>query len=186
VATLEEYASSRSRGKLSYRVLREVYEEVSRGVVELVDPSPPLGLAGYLARLDYSLWFWSTLTLSSATLLLVYFSLAHPALTVLRYVFGSLFVLYLPGYVLVQALYPSERELSPLERLALSIGLSLAVVPLLGLLLNYTPWGIRLTPVALTLYAFTVSVGVLAAYRKSAAVRLEAELVKRKNKLRRR
>jgi len=183
MATLGEYVAERSRGRGLYRALREVYAEVSAGNLELLDPSPPTGLAAYLLRLDYSLWFWLTVLLSALTALLVRFSRLHPALAALRYVLGSIFVLFLPGYVTVEALYPSERDLSPLERLALSIGLSLAIVPLLGLLLNYTPWGIRLEPVVAALLAFVVAVGLAAAARKAAVVRMESEL-SRKAKVR--
>jgi uncharacterized membrane protein len=55
-------------------------------------------------------------------------------------------VLFFPGYVFITALFPEKKELDNLERLALSLGLSIAIVPLIGLLLNYTPWGIRLIP----------------------------------------
>jgi uncharacterized membrane protein len=34
--------------------------------------------------------------------------------------------------------------------------MSLALVPLIGLLLNYTPWGIRLTPIAISLLSLTL------------------------------
>jgi uncharacterized membrane protein len=34
--------------------------------------------------------------------------------------------------------------------------MSLALVPIVGLLLNYTPWGIRLTPIVLSLLALTL------------------------------
>lgn len=180
--TLEEYVAARSARGGFYRAVREAYEGALRGDLVLVDPSPPRGFASYLARLDYSLWYWTALVLSALTLALVF--LDAPALSVARYVLGSLFVLYLPGYAVVEALYPSGSELSPLERLALSLGLSLAVVPLLGLLLNYTPWGIRLAPVAVTLFAFTVIVSTVAAYRKYIVVKLEAELAKTKNKIR--
>jgi uncharacterized membrane protein len=81
-------------------------------------------------------------------------------------VLGSILVLFLPGYVLVEALYPRQEELGQLERLALSIGLSLAVVPLIGLTLNYTPWGIRLKPVTITLTAYTLALLAVAAYRR--------------------
>ena len=40
-------------------------------------------------------------------------------------------MLFLPGYALIEALYP-KRELDELTRFALSIGLSLALVPLTG------------------------------------------------------
>ncbi|MEM1645553.1 MAG: DUF1616 domain-containing protein, partial [Ignisphaera sp.] len=84
----------------------------------------------------------------------------------IRYVIGSLTVLFLPGYVTVEALYPKEDELTSLERLALSIGLSLAIVPLIGLILNYTPWGIRLTSVVIALIVYTMVIAMVASYRK--------------------
>ncbi len=68
----------------------------------------------------------------------------------LRYVFGGLLVLFLPGFSLIELLYAKRKELDDLTRLALSIGLSLAMVPLDGLVLNYTPFGIRLLPVAIS------------------------------------
>src|SRR3989442_12114602 len=74
-----------------------------------------------------------------------------------------LFVLLVPGYVLAAALFPGsltpqESEIDWTERIALSLGLSIAVVPFLGLLLNFTPWGIRFTPVVLTIVVFTFGV----------------------------
>ena len=73
---------------------------------------------------------------------------------------------------LIEALYPVESELSPLERVALSIGLSLALVPLVGLVLNYTPWGIRLTPILISLTILTVGLLAVASYRKYYVSRL--------------
>ena len=52
-------------------------------------------------------------------------------------------------------------------RVALSFGLSIAVVPLLGLILNYTPWGIRLYPILLTLLVFTILLSVITIYRRN-------------------
>jgi len=90
-------------------------------------------------------------------------------------VFGTIYVLFLPGYVLVEALYPEERELKPLERLALSIGLSLAVVPLIGLILNYTPWGIRLDPIIISLATYTLGLTLVATMRKFRVLRRKHE-----------
>jgi len=75
-------------------------------------------------------------------------------------------VLFIPGYVTVEALFPKGREMDGIERFALSVGLSLALVPLIGLLLNYTPWGIRLTPIVLSLVVFTVGVAGVGAGRR--------------------
>jgi uncharacterized membrane protein len=80
-----------------------------------------------------------------------------------RVALGLPFVLFFPGYTLVSALYPRRDDLDGIDRLALSLGLSLAVVPLVGLILNYTPWGIRLAPIVVSLTLFVAGCSVAAA-----------------------
>ena len=77
-----------------------------------------------------------------------------------------LLVLFAPGYVLVAALFPGSKEIDWIERIALSFGLSIAVVPLLGLLLNFTPFGIRFAPIVATIALFTGLVGLAAYWRR--------------------
>lgn len=105
----------------------------------------------------------------------------------LRVVLGLPFVLFFPGYALVAALFPErhrsyevakgedaeeveevEEGIDGLERVALSLGLSIAVVPLLGLGLNYTPWGIRLVPILVAVAGFTVAALGVAWVRRGA------------------
>jgi len=86
--------------------------------------------------------------------------------TPVRVLLGLLLVLFLPGYSLVAALFPRRDDLDGIERIALSFGLSIAVVPLLGLGLNYTQYGIRLVPVLLGLSLFTVLLAVVAGVRR--------------------
>lgn len=86
--------------------------------------------------------------------------------TWVRTVLGLPMVLFLPGYALIAALFPRKDDLDGIERTALSFGLSIAVVPLLGLGLNYTPWGIRLAPILVTLSIFTLGMCVIAVYRR--------------------
>lgn len=131
--------------------------------------------------------------------------------TPLRVVLGLPLILFVPGYVLIAALFPeasgtdddstSEEtssaiadpttpdERSPddegvadrvaklsadkdgidgIERVALSFGLSIAVVPLIGLVLNFTPWGIRLVPIVVSLSAFILAATAVAAQRRLA------------------
>jgi uncharacterized membrane protein len=49
---------------------------------------------------------------------------------------------------------------------ALSFGLSIAVVPLVGLVLNFTPFGIRLVPILVSVSLFTVVAAAVAARRR--------------------
>ena len=116
-----------------------------------------------------SFWFWAAL--GAVILSVALISVTSGVILYLRYVFGAALILFLPGYSLIEALYP-KGELDNLIRFALSIGLSLAIVPLTGLVLNYTPFGIRLIPVAFSIAGITVALLVLALTRKHAYYKL--------------
>ena len=146
------------------RAAFHVYLAWKRGYLRLRRGEPIGGFFGYLFSIE-SAWFHLLAFTVLFTLVLV-FTVKEPPLVYLRYVLGSLFVLYIPGATLIEALYPRGEELEPLERLALGIGLSLALVPLVGLVLNYTPWGIRLTPIAISLSILTEILMIVASYRK--------------------
>ena len=77
--------------------------------------------------------------------------IAFPVVTfsegVPRIILGVIFLLIFPGYTLTAALFPGKNSLKGIERAALTFVLSFALVSLTGLVLNYTPWGIRLTPI---------------------------------------
>lgn len=166
---------ARSRGLLN--ACLDLYSAWARGELALEDPSPPRSLPEYLVRLDHSLWFWTLLSLAASTAAVVWVTEnGFTSLLPLRYVLGSIAVLFLPGYSLIEALYPKMGDLDPLERLALSIGLSLALVPLVGLLLNYTPFGIRLWPVVASLEVLIAALALTAAYRKLTYLKLETEV----------
>ena len=80
-------------------------------------------------------------------------------------------VLFLPGYAMLQLLFPKRSEVDSLERFVFSVGLSLALVPLIGFGLNYTPWGIQFIPVATSISVFTIAFLIGAARRKYLYIR---------------
>jgi len=86
--------------------------------------------------------------------------------TPIRAILGLLLVLFIPGYTLVCALFPKNDEMDGIERIALSIGLSICVVVLIGLALNFTPWGIRLGPILLSLSGFSLLMVAITALRR--------------------
>lgn len=86
--------------------------------------------------------------------------------TPVRIVLALPVVLFIPGYCLIAALFPARPDLDLIERVALSFGLSIAVAPLIGLGLNYTPWGIRLDPIVVSLVIFSAAMLVIAQYRR--------------------
>jgi hypothetical protein len=144
---------------------RGLYRAVEDGKVRLAEPSPPESLTRYFAS-SYSLWFWGVCVFVGVVAFSIYLLPQVYPWVYIRYVVGAIFVLYVPGYTLIEALYSKRDELDRLERFALGVGLSLAVVPLVGLVLNYTPWGIRLDPVFASLILLTLALGVVGVYRK--------------------
>jgi uncharacterized membrane protein len=116
-----------------------------------------------------------------------------------RVLVGLGFVLFIPGYVFIAALFPessdapdeghspsngdndneetatvskavmgADRGIDGIERVALSFGLSIAIVPLIGLVLNFTPFGIRLVPITVSLSGFTFLMAAVAVRRRRA------------------
>jgi uncharacterized membrane protein len=85
---------------------------------------------------------------------------------VLRIILGIPFLLFFPGYSLVAALFTKKEGMGSIERVALSFGLSIAVVPLIGLILNYTPWGIRLEPILYSVASFILITSIIAWLRR--------------------
>jgi uncharacterized membrane protein len=122
------------------------------------------------------------------TVVLTAFAVFAPIIseTPLRVVFGLPFVLFVPGYAFIAALFPEAGEgpateeadeeqegeigdrsgIDGIERVALSFGLSIAIVPLIGLVLNFTPWGIRLVPIMVSVSLFTLASTAVAARRR--------------------
>jgi hypothetical protein len=140
----------------------------------------PLSLSAYLKTYDAA-WYWITLALTLASIAAVFTIPADlQPYVVIRYVLAIVFILWLPGYTFTKALFPrtpqpkpaisvtrTVQNLDAIERIALSIGLSLALVPITGLLLNYTPWGMSLTPITLSLAALTLAFSTAALLREN-------------------
>lgn len=85
----------------------------------------------------------------------------------IRIVLGLPFLLFIPGYLLSFALFPLRKTktgIDTVERIALSFALSLAIVPIIGLGLNYTPVGLQLVPILLSLLVFIFGIGGIVLY----------------------
>jgi len=138
------------------KILERILHLQSQGKITLKNQQAPVTplLRSYAFSAKAS-WYWAIIAVAAATAALV-FAVPENAYPIVyaRYVLGAIFVLFLPGYSLIKALFP-EKELDSIERAALSLGMSIALVPITGLILNYTPWGIRATPVTLSLLALT-------------------------------
>ncbi len=82
-----------------------------------------------------------------------------------RIILSFLFMLFFPGYALISLMFPYKGDLRCVERIALSFGLSIAILPLIGFVLNFTPWGIRFYPILISLASLIVLACVAAIVR---------------------
>ena len=156
-------------------ILETILKLQSEGKISLAKQQPPASpkLVAYL-KTEQALWYWLSLAIAIATAAVVFVIPEdfYPWVYI-RHVLGTIFVLWLPGYAFIKALFPAQvpiklptESLDTIERIALSLGMSLALVPIVGLLLNYTPWGIRLTPTVLSLLALTIVFSTAAIIRE--------------------
>lgn len=111
--------------------------------------------------------WWGFMDLAIVILLtLLMVPVAFLASGAFRIVLATAFLVFIPGYALVAALFPRKDSLDRVERATLSLVLSLAVVPLLGMALNYTPWGIDTCPVIATVLGFILICSAAALWRR--------------------
>lgn len=145
-----------------------VHTMVGEGALHLGKPRYDVEtILDYLLIPTLSAWFWSTLGLTALAMITVFIAPNFFPLTIARLVFGSLLVLYLPGYSLVELLFPNQTSLTNLERFTLSVALSLCVTILIGLVINYLPGlGLRLEPIAASLSLFIMIFATSAMVRK--------------------
>ena len=153
---------------VSEKLIRKTILQLeSQGKIKLKKTSttPSLPLGNYLTSPN-ARWYWITILLALITTIAVFVIQDNSSqLMYVRNILGAVFVLFLPGYSFIKALFP-EKELDNIERIALSMGMSLALVPITGLVLNYTPLGIRVTPITLSLLALTAIFATIAIIRE--------------------
>ena len=129
------------------------------------------------------LWYWTTVVVAIVTTIAVFtISDSNYPMVYLRLVLGISFVLFLPGYASIKLLFPTNlpknipfltkdpkdsrnENIDTMEMVTLSTFLSLVITTIVGLVLNYSPWGIRLAPITLSLLALTVAFATVAMVR---------------------
>jgi hypothetical protein len=130
-------------------------------------------VGAYLFSLQAA-WFWAIIAVALVTTVTVFtipqdsFPLAY-----VRNVLGIVFVLFLPGYAFVKAVFQnkvpiktSSESFDNIERFVISTAMSIALTPMVGLILYYTPIGFDLTPITLSLLTLTLSFATVAMIRE--------------------
>ncbi len=101
------------------------------------------------------------------TILFAYVIPGDSPAAVVTYVFGFVFVAFVPGYCLVNLLFATkENNLGFLEELVLSVVLSFSLVGLIGLFLGLSPIGLTFASIRLSLGVTVLVLASFAFFRK--------------------
>ena len=87
---------------------KAVYVMWKKKQLQLSKPNVPSSVLSYLFNLE-NLWFWELTMLVAFTVLGVFDMNVAPLLYV-RYALGGIFILFLPGAMLLTAFYPREGK----------------------------------------------------------------------------
>ena len=83
-------------------------------------------------------------------------------------ILGLPFIIFIPGYIILFALFPGKKTnegIEFIERIAISIGLSLAIVGLIGIGLNFAPGGIQIVNAFISIFILNLAFAATAIYR---------------------
>ncbi|WMW23253.1 DUF1616 domain-containing protein [Methanolobus mangrovi] len=92
-----------------------------------------------------------------ASLLSVVFILIPPfnEIALVRILFALLIIFFIPGYAFISALFPSNKEISGIERFTLSVGFSIVIMVFDGFIVSLTEWKFRPNSITLSLVILT-------------------------------
>lgn len=107
-----------------------------------------------------SKYYYILLNLVSLLLLLSIYVVPNG---IVRVILAIPFLLFICGNVWINVLFPRRIAVNNIQRIVLSISLSIFIIIFTGLILNFTPWGINLNSIVTSL-TFVVFVGSIVAF----------------------
>jgi uncharacterized membrane protein len=112
-------------------------------------------------------WLEIVVTFTVLTLLVSYLVPSDSPIVVLRYVLGFVFIVFLPGYCLINILFLGKNRLDVIEEITLSVALSFGLTGLIGLFLGLSPIGINFVSITVSLGVVVLVLAVVAFVRLS-------------------
>ena len=151
-------------------VAREIMSLEDEGLIELAESKISKTFFQYMISPN-SVWLSGSIAMIAITLVLVFLplnllSFLSEPFVYLRYFFGGIMVLFLPGYSLIQALFVKRSPFDDLTRYGLSLVMSLAFVIFIALVLGVSPIGIETLPITVTIALSTITLLLVALKRR--------------------
>ncbi len=129
-----------------------------KSIIDTLQAKSLLTFKDFIFDIRNGFVFWLTTSITLATLTSIY--LLPSSTLFIRWIIGSIFVLFMPGYSLVKILF---RDMHMGLSITLGIVLSIALAALVGLILNAFI-GIRLIPIVAILSTISITMAMIHIY----------------------
>src|SRR5215208_1683094 len=121
--------------------------------ITLLEPGTKGRFLDYIMSGYNGLSLWLTTAATCLIMAMVFLLPNIEPWSYMRMITGAVFVLFIPGNPLVQLLF-AHRKMEQIEQMVLSVGLSIALISIIGLMLKYIL-------LALTVESAVISIGML-------------------------
>ena len=121
--------------------------------ITLLEPATKGHFFHYIMRSYNGLSLWLTTAATCLIMALVFLLPSIEPWSYMRMITGAVFGLFIPGNALVQLLF-AHRNMEQTDQMVLSVGLSIALISIIGLMLKYIL-------LALTVESAVISIGML-------------------------
>lgn len=120
-----------------------------------------------MLKLKPSRWFGIIVGFTVLTLIFTYLVPSDSFLVFLRYITSFLFIVFLPGYCLVNILFLAKNKIDLIEKLVLSVALSFGLTGIVGLFLGLSPIGMNFLSITISMSLLVLVLAVMAFVRKT-------------------
>jgi hypothetical protein len=131
--------------------------------ITLLDPGTNGHFFHYIMRGYNGLSLWLTTAATCLMMTIVFLLPNIEPWSYMRMITGAIFVLYIPGNAFLQLLF-AHRNIEQTEQMVLSIGLSIALISIIGLMLKYVLLGLTAESAVISIGILSITLSAVANY----------------------
>ncbi len=132
--------------------------------ITLLEPGIKGRFFDYITRSYNGLSLWLTTVATCLMMALVFLLPNIEPLSYVRIISGVVFVMFIPGNALVQLLF-THRNMEHTEQMVLSVGLSIALICIIGLMLKYILSALTVESAVISIGILSITLSAVANYR---------------------
>jgi hypothetical protein len=163
-------------------IIKSVLKLQTEGIIKLQNQTLELKKSINYLKTGGAIWFWLTIAIGTITsILTLTISESANQWVFIRNILGLVFILFLPGFAFVKALFQNNLShknsignLETIQHITLSVGMSIVLVTIVGFLLYYSPWGLNLITIVPSLFLLTsllATAAVIREYKKNSVLK---------------